>query len=128
MAIATVHELLRIRFVCLAHFQEYPNMSVVTTSHIWLDDRNVAWIDQTNIKVIEVALERLAHGSSVEEIVEQHKGLMSLAQVHSALAYYYDHELEFNSEIEAQLTRAAQQRSETLSSPGRTKLRQLGRI
>ena len=76
MAIATVNELLRIRCICLAHFHEYPNMPVVTTSHIWLDDRNVAWIDQTNIKVIEVALERLAHGSSVEEIVEQHKGLM----------------------------------------------------
>ena len=34
-------------------------MSVVSINHIWLDERNVAWIDQTNMKVIEIALERL---------------------------------------------------------------------
>ncbi len=59
-------------------------MSVVNSTHIWIDDRGVAWIDQTNLKVTEIALERLAHGSSVEEIVDQHKGLITLAQVHAA--------------------------------------------
>ena len=55
-------------------------MSVIKSTHIWIDDRGMAWIDQTNLKVIEIALELLAHGSSVEEIVEQHKGLITLAQ------------------------------------------------
>lgn len=50
-------------------------MSVVSINHIWLDDRNVAWIDQTNMKVIEIALERLAHGSSVEDVVALHTSL-----------------------------------------------------
>jgi len=103
-------------------------MSVVSINHIWLDERNVAWIDQTNIKVIEIALERLAHGSSVEEIVEQHCALISLAQVHAALAYYYDHEADLNTEIERQLETADRLRGVSLSSPGRLKLKQMGRL
>jgi len=103
-------------------------MSTVTPSHIWTDDSTTAWIDQTNIKVVEVALERLAHGSSVEEIVHQHKGTLSLAQVHAALAHYYDNEDEFNLLIDAQLQRTDQLRLASQSSPGRLKLRQLGRL
>ncbi len=103
-------------------------MSVVSINHIWLDERNIAWIDRTNMKVIEIALERLAHGSSVEEIVEQHRGVITLAQVHAALAYYYDHEADLNMEIERQLEKADRLRSESLSSPGRLKLKQMGRL
>lgn len=103
-------------------------MSVVNSTHIWIDDRDVAWIDQTNLKVIEIALERIAHGSSVEEIVNQHKGLITLAQVHAALSHYYDFEVEFNAEIEKQLIRADQLRQKNLDSPGRIRLKQLGRI
>ena len=103
-------------------------MSVVNSTHIWIDERGAAWIDQTNVKLIEIALERLAHGSSVEEIVEQHKGLVSFAQVHAALAHYYDYEDDFNSEIEEQLNRAEQLREATLSSSGRTKFKLPGRI
>lgn len=103
-------------------------MSVVSIDHIWLDERNIAWIDKTNMKVLEIALERLAHGSSVEEIVEQHRGLISLAQVHAALAYYYDHEAELSVEIDRQLETADQRRSLSLSSLGRLKLKQTGRL
>ena len=103
-------------------------MSIASINHIWLDSRNVAWIDQSNIKVIEIALERMAHGSSVEEIVEQHGGLLSLAQVHAALSYYYDYEAELVAEIERQLTVSDQLRSKSLSSPGRLKLKQRGQL
>lgn len=34
-------------------------MLTVATAHIYLDDRGVAWIDDTNVKVIEVVLDRL---------------------------------------------------------------------
>jgi hypothetical protein len=27
------------------------------TSHVWLDERGVAWLDDTNVKVVEVALD-----------------------------------------------------------------------
>lgn len=103
-------------------------MSIISSSHIWIDDRNIAWIDQTNVKVIEVALERLAHGSSVEDIVDQHSGLITFAQVHAALAHYYDRQAEFDAEIDRQLNVADALRAESLRSPGRNKLRILGRI
>jgi len=103
-------------------------MSVVSNSHIWIDDRNMAWIDQTNVKVIEIALERLAHGSSVEEIVDQHNGLLTFAQVHAALAHYYDHQSEFDAEIDRQLSVADELRTDSLCSPGRQKLRVMGHL
>ena len=67
-----------------------PMMSTVANTHIILDDEGVAWIDDTNVKVIEVASEKNAHGSSPEEIDDQHRGHLSLAQIHAALAAYYD--------------------------------------
>ena len=63
-------------------------MSQTPTAHIHLDGRGVAWIDDTNVKVIEVVLDKLAHGWSPEEIHFQHPGL-SLAQIYGALSYYY---------------------------------------
>ena len=64
--------------------------TAIMTSHVRLDERGVAWLDDTNIKVVEVAMEQLAHGSSPEEIYEQHRGYLSLAQIHAALTYYYE--------------------------------------
>ena len=55
-------------------------MSVARTAHIRLDDGGVAWIDDTNVKVIEVVLDKLAHGSSPEEMHFQYPHL-SLAQI-----------------------------------------------
>jgi uncharacterized protein (DUF433 family) len=103
-------------------------MSTVLPSHIQLDSRGVAWIDDTNIKVIEVALEKTAHGSSPEEIYEQHRGHLSLAQIHGALTWYYDHQNEFDAEIDRQAREYDQQRSRTLNSPGRQRLKRLGKL
>jgi uncharacterized protein (DUF433 family) len=100
-------------------------MVPVTTSHIRLDDRGVAWIDDTNIKVIEVAKASLA-GSSPEQIVADHPGCYTLAQVHAALAYYHDHKDAFDAEIERQHEEYERLRAETLDSPMRRRLRALG--
>ena len=64
-------------------------MTVVSNNHVRLDEHGVAWIEGTRIKVIEVVLDKLAHGSSPEEIHFQYPHL-SLSQIHGALAYYYD--------------------------------------
>ena len=98
-----------------------------TATHIWLDDRGVAWIDQTNIKVIEVAMDKLAHGWSPEEIHFQHPHL-SLAQIHAALAYYYDHQAEIDARIEQSLKSYDQLRAQNLDSPLRKRLRELGKL
>lgn len=61
-------------------------MSTTAHAQIELDEQGTAWISGTKIKVIEVALDKLAHGSSPEEIHSQHPQL-SLSQIHAALAY-----------------------------------------
>src|SRR5215471_12686496 len=74
-------------------------MSTVAAAHIEIDDNGVAWITDANTKVIEVVLDKLAYGWSPEEIHFQHSYL-SLAQIYAALAYYYDHQVELDAEIE----------------------------
>lgn len=97
-------------------------MSTVANSHIQIDDRGVAWVDDTNVKVIEVALDHLTHGYSPSEIHFQHYGHLSLAQIHAALAWYYDHQEQFDAEIASQVARYEQQRSASLDSPARQRI------
>ena len=73
-------------------------MSMIAHIHIRLDAQGVAWIDDANVKVIAVVLDRLAYGWSPEEIHFQHPHL-SLAQIHAALAHYYDHQAALDAEI-----------------------------
>ncbi len=90
-------------------------MSAIATAHIEIDENGVAWIDSTNVKVLEIIVDKLAHGSSPEEMHFQHPHL-SLAQIHTALAYYYDHQAELDAEIE-QRWRAADKLASDLSNP-----------
>jgi uncharacterized protein (DUF433 family) len=102
-------------------------MTPIITSHIWLDDRGVAWIDDTNIKVIEVAKESRG-GASPQQIVDDHPGCYTLAQVHAALAYYHDHQDAFDAEIARQATEYDRLRTASLSSPMRDRLRAMGKL
>ena len=72
-----------------------------TVPHIYLDEEGRPWVDDTNVKVIEVVLDHLAYGWNAETIHENHPHL-SLAQVYAALAWYYDHQVELDAEIEQQ--------------------------
>src|SRR5947209_214172 len=74
---------------------------VEAAPHVRLDQNGRAWIDDTNTKVIEVVLDHLAYGWNAETIHENHPHL-SLVQVYSALAWYYDHQTQMDSEIDAQ--------------------------
>src|ERR1044071_5273233 len=74
-------------------------MSTVATAHIEVDEDGVAWIDDTRVKVIEVVTDKIVHGSSPEELHFQYPHL-SLAQIHAALAYYYDNQTALDAEIE----------------------------
>jgi uncharacterized protein (DUF433 family) len=97
------------------------------TAHIVLDDHGRGWIDDTNVKVIEVVLDKLGWGLSPEEIHEAHPHL-SLAQIHAAFSYYYDHQAEYDAEIARQTEEVERLRAASLDSPGRQKLRALGKI
>jgi|SRR2546422_7212797 uncharacterized protein (DUF433 family) len=72
--------------------------------YITFDERGVPWLKDTNTKVVEVILDYLAHGWSVEEIHFQHPHL-SLAQIHAAFVYYYEHQAEMDDFIAEQVAR-----------------------
>ncbi len=77
----------------------------IVNSQIELDETGRAWLRGTQIKVIEVALDKIAYGWSPEEIHFQHPSL-SLSQIYAALAYYYEHQTEFDTEIVRQVNEA----------------------
>jgi hypothetical protein len=54
------------------------------------------------MKVSQLVSEHLIYGWSPEELCFQHPHL-SLGQIHSALAYYWDHQGQVDSEIEETL-------------------------
>jgi uncharacterized protein (DUF433 family) len=95
---------------------------VESIAHIFQDERGVAWIGDKNVKVIEVVLDHLAYGWSADAIHEQHPHL-SLAEVHAALAFYYDHAGEFAAQIERQKDELNALRAATGKSPLQTHLR-----
>lgn len=73
-------------------------MITAPINHICLDDRGVAYVAGTRIKVRHGAKERQAHRASVEQIQEAYPHL-SLGQIYAALAYYYDHQEQVDAEI-----------------------------
>src|SRR5580658_10504556 len=101
--------------------------AVETSSHIHRDAEGRAWIDDTNVKVVEVVLDNVAYGWSADEIHFQHPHL-SLGQIHAALSYYFDHQPEFDSLIEQSVGHANQLAAASPDSPGRRRLRALGKL
>jgi uncharacterized protein (DUF433 family) len=74
-------------------------MVAVINSLIEIDDKGVPWISGANTKVVEVVLDKLAYGWTPEEMHRQHSHL-SMAQIHAALSYYYEHQDEVDADIE----------------------------
>ena len=102
--------------------------TTIVPSLIELDAEGVAWISGANTKVIEVAMDVMAHGWSAEEIVFQHPHL-TLAMVHAALAHYFAHKEEFDSRMDASRQRAEELRKSSMeNSPLRKRLRDHGAL
>jgi uncharacterized protein (DUF433 family) len=102
-------------------------MPTATTPHVWLDERGIAWVDETNTKVREIVLDVISHGWGPKEIHLNHPHL-SLGQIHGALTYYYDNKKKIDEEIEHSLKRVEQARAEIGESPLRKRLTALGKI
>ena len=94
-------------------------------THVRLDRSGIAWIDDTKTKVIEVIVDHLTYGHSPEEIQLQHPHL-SLAQVHAAFAYYYDHQVEVDEQLDGRFRRVMALRQKLGEPVSRKKL--LGRL
>lgn len=99
-------------------------MTAVIESCIKIDESQVAWIGDSKVKVMEVALDKIAHGSSPEEMHFQYPNL-SLAQIHTALAYYYDHQEELDAEILKRFQDVEQLSNQNAGSALQQKLREL---
>ncbi len=102
-------------------------MATASYPHIEMTTDCVPMLAGTTTKVVEVALDRLAHHWDADEIQRQHPHL-SLAQSHAALAYYYDHQAEMDRDIEQRLDRVAQIKADIGESPNRHKLKSQGQV
>ena len=94
-------------------------------AHIEITPDGVPIVSNTTTKVVEVVLDRLAHHWDMDEIHRQHPHL-TLAQICSALAYYYDHKAELDQVIEKQLRQVNRIKNRLGKSPVRQKLEDLG--
>ena len=70
--------------------------------HVVLSDSHVPLISGTTMKVVELVLAQAAYGWSAEELHIQFPQL-TLGQIYSALAYYWDHRDELDGDIEKRI-------------------------
>ena len=99
-------------------------MTATFATQIELDDRGIAWIAGTKVKVMEVVLDKIGYGSSPEEIHFQHPNL-SLAQIHGALTYYYENQDSVDQQIKRGLEESDQLSARLSDAQFRRKLANL---
>lgn len=102
-------------------------MTLVATGyeHIIISEDRAPIIAGTTMKVVELVTEKIAYGWSPEELHFQHPYL-TLGQIYSALAYYWDHVGELNQDIEQRLQHIEQKRQASELSPLVVRLKSKG--
>jgi uncharacterized protein (DUF433 family) len=95
--------------------------------YIELNEQQIPYIAGTTMKVVELVEAQHAYGWSPEEMHVQHRYL-SMGQIHSALAYYWDHQKELDADLERRFQYAEAQRQAAGESPLAKKLRAQGLI
>ncbi|HUS17539.1 MAG TPA: DUF433 domain-containing protein [Chloroflexia bacterium] len=104
-------------------------MTFVATryEHVVLDAAEVPRIAGTTMKVTEPVLARQAYGWSPEELHFQYPHL-SLGAIHSALAYYWDHQAALDADIGRRVAaaEAAQQSNDDAELHRRLQTRNAG--
>jgi len=98
-----------------------PATATPTYPHLSTSADGVPIIAGTTMKVVELVTAHLAHGWSPEELHFQFPHL-SLGQIHSALAYYWDHKDELDADIDRRTRYAEQARREAGPSTVKAKL------
>lgn len=76
-------------------------MPIASIEHIEIDDKGTARIAGNRSRVVNIVIDAL-NGMTPAQIHEQYPHL-SLAQIHSALAYYYDHKPQMDEQIQREL-------------------------
>ena len=98
--------------------------AVTTYEHIVIDEKGVPVIAGANTKVVEVVTLMQAHGLSPEEVCYQLPHL-TMGQIHSALAYYWDHKEEVDQDIRRRRDYAERMRREMGQPPVVERLKKL---
>lgn len=94
--------------------------------HIEHDEQGTPFITGSSMKVVELVMAQRAYGWSPEELHFQHPYL-SLGEIHSALAYYWDHQRDLDRDIERRSHLVEEMREEIGPSPLADRLRALRR-
>jgi len=102
-------------------------MSGSTTSYryIQLDDRQVPFIEGTAMKVMELITSVKAYGWNPEQLLENYPHL-TLSKIHSALAYYWDHQAKIDAAIQQREQYAEALETKAGESPFAARLRTQG--
>ena len=79
------------------------------------------------VRVSQIVADYLAHGWSPEEMCRQHPYL-TLAEAHTAMAYYFDHQEEIDRELTAEFAKSEMDRASSPPSPFLLRMRALGRL
>ncbi len=95
--------------------------------HVVLNDSHVPFISGTTMKVIELVLAQAAYGWSAEELHIQFPQL-TLGQIYSALAYYWDHREDLDGDIEKRAEKTNQIHKSMPVSPLIKRLKDKGLI
>jgi uncharacterized protein (DUF433 family) len=102
-----------------------PNPVTTSYEHITVDQQGVPFIAGTNMKVVELVMAQKAYGWSPEELHFQHPYL-HMSQIHSALAYYWEHKEALDADIERRSQYVEEMRQEASPSPIAKRLREQG--
>ncbi len=100
-------------------------MTAVAYAHIQITNDGTPVIAETRTKVEEIVLDHLANNWNAAEIHRQQPSL-SLAAIHSAFAYYYDHQAEMDKRIEQGIRHVQAIQSQLPSSTARLRLKAKG--
>jgi uncharacterized protein (DUF433 family) len=94
--------------------------------HILVGEDGVAIIAAARMKVAQLIAEVMAYGWSPEELHFQHPqfcrldrsgDVLTMSQIHSALAYYWDHLEEIEQQVDADLRLRRKMRGRAGDSP-----------
>jgi uncharacterized protein (DUF433 family) len=96
--------------------------------HIVKEDGHPARLDKhPRLRVAMIVSQYLAYGRSADEIC-LHLPHLTLAEVHSAMAYYFDHQQEIDTEIRDELAQLDEDARTRQPSPIWQKLKAKGLI
>jgi uncharacterized protein (DUF433 family) len=98
-------------------------MVLVATAypHVVLDEREVPLVAGTTMKVIELVVAQRAYGWSPAELQFQYPYL-TMGQIYSALAYYWDHQVALDTDISRRLAFADARRQDSTPAPAIARL------